>query len=283
MWLSRILRLARTSRWAIVASGTRKARAISPVSRPPSRRSVMATWVSGASAGWQHRNISRSWSSGTTSTSPRSGVMSGPRPVVVEPVGGEMSFAAARLAAQPVDGPVAGRRGDPPTGVGRDARLGPSLGRHREGVGDGVLGEIDVAEDADQRRRATARLAAVDLTEDTRIEHGVGRSRRQPSSPWKGRTSTGSLAGGRAPAGPVERGVEVGDVDDPEPADLLLRLGVGAVGHRHVAVGDPHDRGRLLRVQATGEHPHARRLDLGVEGVDLGDHPLLLLGRADVG
>src|SRR5947208_16165098 len=43
-----------------------------------------------------------------------------------------------------------------------------------------------------------------------------------------------SLARGRALAGPVERGVEVRGLDDPEAAHLLLRLGVGAVGHRHV-------------------------------------------------
>ncbi len=46
-WLSRSLRLARTIRWAIVASGTRNARAISAVCRPPSSRSVSATWASG--------------------------------------------------------------------------------------------------------------------------------------------------------------------------------------------------------------------------------------------
>ena len=39
-WLSRSLRLARTMRWAIVASGTRNARAISSVSSPPSSRRV---------------------------------------------------------------------------------------------------------------------------------------------------------------------------------------------------------------------------------------------------
>ena len=40
------VRLARTMRWAIVGSGTRKARAISSVVRPPSRRSVSATRAS---------------------------------------------------------------------------------------------------------------------------------------------------------------------------------------------------------------------------------------------
>jgi hypothetical protein len=46
-----ILRFARTSRRAIVGSPTRKARAISPVVRPPSVRRVRATCVSTAGAG----------------------------------------------------------------------------------------------------------------------------------------------------------------------------------------------------------------------------------------
>ena len=40
------VRLARTMRWAMVGSGTRNARAISSVVRPPSRRSVSATRAS---------------------------------------------------------------------------------------------------------------------------------------------------------------------------------------------------------------------------------------------
>ena len=40
------VRLARTIRWATVGSGTRNARAISSVVRPPSRRSVSATRAS---------------------------------------------------------------------------------------------------------------------------------------------------------------------------------------------------------------------------------------------
>ena len=47
----RILRLARTSRCAIVASGTRNARAISGVDMPARVRSVSATWASNDSAG----------------------------------------------------------------------------------------------------------------------------------------------------------------------------------------------------------------------------------------
>src|SRR6266487_2470790 len=47
----------------IVGSGTRKARAISVVLRPPSSRSVSATWAPGARAGWQQVKIRRSRSS----------------------------------------------------------------------------------------------------------------------------------------------------------------------------------------------------------------------------
>ena len=61
-----ILRFARTRRWAIVGSVTRKARAISGVARPPRVRSVSATRASGASAGWQQVKISRRRSSGIT-------------------------------------------------------------------------------------------------------------------------------------------------------------------------------------------------------------------------
>ena len=61
---SRILRLALTSRWARVDSGTRKARAISGVLKPPSVRRVSATRPSIGRAGWQQVKISRSRSSG---------------------------------------------------------------------------------------------------------------------------------------------------------------------------------------------------------------------------
>ncbi len=60
---SRIVRLAREMRWAIVASGTTKARAICAVVRPPTARRVRATAEGGVSAGWQHRNSRTSVSS----------------------------------------------------------------------------------------------------------------------------------------------------------------------------------------------------------------------------
>src|SRR3954470_6723081 len=65
MRASRILPLARTSRWAMVGSATRKARAISAVDRPPRRRSVSATCAERPIDGWQQVKIRRRRSSRT--------------------------------------------------------------------------------------------------------------------------------------------------------------------------------------------------------------------------
>src|SRR5262249_37270122 len=71
------VRLARTMRWATVASGTRNARAISSVVRPPSRRSVSATRDSVGRTGWQAVNTRRRRSSPMSSrAASRSGAVS---------------------------------------------------------------------------------------------------------------------------------------------------------------------------------------------------------------
>jgi hypothetical protein len=54
---------ARVIRLAMVASGTRNARATSAVVRPPTARRVSGTCAPGVSDGWQHRNSSVSVSS----------------------------------------------------------------------------------------------------------------------------------------------------------------------------------------------------------------------------
>ena len=72
-----IFRFARTSRFAIVSSGTRNARAISSVRNPPSVRSVSATWASSSSAGWQQAKTSSRRSSGIVVSSITSSTGSG--------------------------------------------------------------------------------------------------------------------------------------------------------------------------------------------------------------
>jgi hypothetical protein len=56
------------------------------------------------------------------------------------------------LSPQPVDRAVAGGRDDPGSGARRDAVARPALRRDRECLLDGVLGEVEVAERADQDR-----------------------------------------------------------------------------------------------------------------------------------
>ena len=61
-------------------------------------------------------------------------------------------------AAEPVDRAVPRGRDDPGAGVRRDAVAGPALGRDRERLLDGVLGEVEVAERADQDRDGAPEL-----------------------------------------------------------------------------------------------------------------------------
>src|SRR5262245_33205924 len=105
--------------------------------------------------------------------------------------------------------------------------------------------------------------SARSMSPRTRISVAVTRpaSRRKTSASSSGTFSGAdldrSLTRGGGLAGPFERGVEVGGFDDPEAAHLLLGLGVGAVGHRHVAVSGTDDRCRRRRAQPAAEHPSA--------------------------
>jgi hypothetical protein len=70
------------------------------------------------------------------------------------------------LAADPVDRPVARRADQPGAGAGGDAVARPALRGDREGLLAGFLGEVEVAEEADQGGEDAAPLLAVDLVED---------------------------------------------------------------------------------------------------------------------
>src|SRR3954453_19994242 len=79
--------------------------------------------------------------------------------------------------------------------------------------------------------------SARSMSPRTRIKVAVQRpaSRRKTSASGSGTFGRSpldrALAGGGGPAGPVEGGVEVGGLDHPEAAHLLLGLGIGPVGH----------------------------------------------------
>jgi len=72
---------------------------------------------------------------------------------------GAVLCVALRLASKSIEGPVARRRRDPRAGVVGDALLGPPLDGDDEGVLHRLLGEIDVAEEADERGDGATRLA----------------------------------------------------------------------------------------------------------------------------
>ena len=70
------------------------------------------------------------------------------------------------VAADAVDRAVAGGGHEPRTRIGGRPVAGPALGRDRERLLSGVLGEVEVAEEADQACEHAAPLVAEDLLED---------------------------------------------------------------------------------------------------------------------
>ena len=69
------------------------------------------------------------------------------------------------LAADAIDRAVAGRDGEPGARVGRRALARPSLGGDGERLLGGLLGEVEVTEEADQRGEDPPPLVAEDLIE----------------------------------------------------------------------------------------------------------------------
>ena len=145
------LALARLMRWAIVASGTRNAAAISRVVRPPTARSVSGMAAAGVSDGWQHMNIRISVSSSPDAGS--GGSLDHDGDDVLAPAAGVV---AAVLLDQPT-----GRHPDQPA----ERVVGLALGGPRGGGGDQRLlhrvlrvGEVAVAADdgAEDLRRELA-------------------------------------------------------------------------------------------------------------------------------
>jgi hypothetical protein len=70
------------------------------------------------------------------------------------------------IAADAIDRPVARRRQQPGAGAGGDAVSRPALGRDREGLLSGLLGELEAAEEADQVGEDSAPFVSKDLVEN---------------------------------------------------------------------------------------------------------------------
>ena len=221
-------------------SAVRKARAISAVLSPASVRSVSATRAGNGSAGWQQVKISRSRSSGISST----------RLVRVAGQHGELAQLGrtCRVTAQPVDRPVARRRGEPGAGAARDAVARPVRQRGGERVLRTVLGQIPIPGQPDEGRDHLAPLVAIRRI-DRRTDSSSGAVIPRQGG-FRRRPSARRVAGGD-----LDRLVQVRALDDDESADEVLGLGERPVRDQRLTVADPdrrrvHHRSQPLRRRA---------------------------------
>ena len=153
-------------------------------------RSVSATWASSASDGWQQVKTSSSRSSGIVVSSTSSSVASG--------TSSRRVFVGERaLAADAVDRPISGRRHEPGARARGHAVAGPALGGDRERLLGGFLGEVEVAEEADQGGEDASPLVAEDL-----LEHysASGRTSIAPPIEAAGMRDASSIAASRSSA-----------------------------------------------------------------------------------
>src|SRR5919106_1651466 len=103
------------------------------------------------------------------------------------------------IAANAVDGPVPRRRHEPGAGIRGDAVSGPAFCGDGEGLLRGFLGEVEVAEEADQRSEDTAPVVAESLLED-RYRSTIGRTSTAPPIRAAGIRDASSIAASRSAA-----------------------------------------------------------------------------------
>ena len=189
MRASRIFAFARTMRCATVGGGVRNARAISSVVRPQTSRSVSAICASGvqrgmaagedrAAAGRPRRRLVVARSRLSALTRARAASASSP------------SDASNRARApQRVDRLEAAGRDEPRARIRRDAVARPLLERRGERVVQRLLGEIEVAEEADERGEHAPRLGAVDVRRSASRDALIGHRSTCCANSMIGRTS----------------------------------------------------------------------------------------------
>src|SRR5215207_687878 len=269
MAASRILRLALTSRWAMVASGTMKAWAISGVDSPPRVRRVRATRASGDRAGWQQVKISRSRSSAMVCIS-----VSWPRAASsrarvarrsASPRSRRSRSMALLRAVVMIQAP--GRSGTPAVGqrwtATRKASWTASSARSKSPRTR--MRVATACPDSSRNTRSTsARVSAATLTPRLSGRHVHLHDRPDLDRP---------AADVGDPGGDLDRLVQVLGLDDVEAAELLLGLGERPVGAEGRAVAHPHGGGRRGRLQRL-----AGLVDAAVDDVLGEGHVLLELG-----
>ena len=142
------------------------------------------------------------------------------------------------VAANAVEGSVAGGRDQPGPGVGGEAVARPALGGNGEGLLGGFLGEVEVAEEADQGGDHAAPLVAERLLEDG-YHSMIGRTSMAPPSRAAGILAANSM-----------RGVQVVGLVDQVAVEGFLGLDEGPVGRDRLAVLHSDGGRRLGRLEA---------------------------------
>src|ERR1700686_1711180 len=250
MCSSTIFLLARTMRWATVASVSRNALAISPVVNPATARSVSATCASCESAGWQHVKINRSRSSASAGSgangersrrasfsryllSRRRMSMARRRAVVIShapglsgmPVSGHFSSAATRLSWT-----TSSARSKSPRARTSPAVSRPASSRKTAATADSAAVCVPSAV---RRSLRHPRARFLDLCRV--VDHGPHLDNPVLPASWP------NLGHGK-------RLVQVLNLDDRESADDLFGLDEGAVGDDGLAVLESNGR-RAVRTQ----------------------------------
>ena len=103
------------------------------------------------------------------------------------------------VAADAVRGPVVSGRHQPGTRIVRDTVSGPPVGGDGERLLRGFLGEVEVAEKADEGRDDAAPVLAEGLVE-RRYHALIGRTSIAPPSRAAGTRDATSIAASRSPA-----------------------------------------------------------------------------------
>src|SRR3954471_3995474 len=298
------VRLARTIRWATVASPTRNARAISAVLSAPTSRSVSATRASVESTGWQAMKIRLSRSSPMSSSiaAARSGssACSSERPISAclrSAIAPWRRRSIARCLAVAMS-QAPGFSGTPDSGhcssaatsascarssatpTSRTMRARPAISR-----ADSIRQTASMARWASnsvaRRLLAQARLLLAQLGGELLAEV-LGLEDLADLDLRLGLHRVG------AALDPLDRLFERLDLDDPEARDELLRLGERAVDDAALVGAEAHARALRARVQALARQHHAGLDQLLVVGAHRGEQLLArqhaglgLVGRLD--
>src|SRR5262249_1819405 len=104
------------------------------------------------------------------------------------------------IAAEAVDRTVAGGGHEPRARIGRRPLSGPALRRDRECFLGGLLGEVEIAEEANQARENPAPFVAEDLLDGAYQYTSLGRISIAPPSRAAGIREASSIAASRSSA-----------------------------------------------------------------------------------